>query len=135
MSSCLLLEATYCQANPQPNLGAARKSLLKCLISTQELLLHPQVVEQALQFLIGMTTLNQLLLLASQLTINQCTVSTTASRISLGLAGVSGPPCDSDILIAGDADCYDAVTVVMSIVLVVMAIVMMGGAVYIGHYW
>jgi len=53
----------------------------------------------------------------------------------LGLAGVSGPPCDSDILFAGDADCYDAVTVVMGIVLVVMAIVMMGGAVYIGHYW
>ncbi|DBB18173.1 TPA: hypothetical protein ACH3X3_003146 [Trebouxia sp. C0006] len=32
-------------------------------------------------------------------------------------------------------DCYDAVTVVMGIVLVVMAMVMMGGAVYIGHCW
>ncbi len=39
------------------------------------------------------------------------------------------------MLFAGDADCYDAVTVVMGIVLVVMAIVMMGGAVYIGHCW
>jgi len=38
-------------------------------------------------------------------------------------------------LFAGDADCYDAVTVVMGIVLVVMAMVMMGGAVYIGHCW
>ncbi len=72
MSSCLLLEATYCQANPRPNLCTARKSLLKCLLSTQELLPHPQVVEQALQFLVGMTTLIQLLLLASQLTINNC---------------------------------------------------------------
>lgn len=53
----------------------------------------------------------------------------------MGLAGASGPPCDSDILFAGDADCYDAVTVVMGIVLVVMAMVMMGGAVYIGHCW
>lgn len=34
------------------------------------------------------------------------------------------------MLFAGDADCYDAVTVV----LIVMAIMMMGGAVYISHY-
>ena len=37
------------------------------------------------------------------------------------------------MLLTGDADCYDAVTVVMGAVLVVMAIVMMGGAVYIDH--
>ncbi len=66
MSSCLLLEATYCQANPRPNLCTARKSLLKCLLSTQELLPHPQVVEQVLKFLVGMTTLIQLLLLDYQ---------------------------------------------------------------------
>ena len=63
MSSCWLLEATYCQANPYPILCTAQKSLLKCLLSTQKQLPRPQVVEQALQFLFGVTSLIQLLLL------------------------------------------------------------------------
>jgi len=126
MSSCLLLEATYCQASPRLLLCTARTSLPKCLLSTQELLTRPQVLEQVLKLLFGMTTLIQLLLLQCQ---------RTASTISRRLAHTSGTPFDSHTLFAGDADCYDAVTGVMGIVVVVMAIVVMGGAAYIGHCW